>query len=310
MKVFVQNKPHIPGRLKMDEDALIALFCSVDDFCRRFEPELQRILLEQDTSCKRWWTTRESRLNLSEIMTITIFFHSSGYRTFKHYYLYLVMTQLRPFFRDSVSYKRFNKMMSRISLPLFVFQKTVSGHTEGIAYVDSTVLSVCHICRACSHKLFKAIAKKGKSTTGWFYGLKLHLIINHRAEIIAWKLTSGNVDDRKPVPELVQGLFGKVYGDRGYISKDLFDSLFERGIQLVTRLKSTMKNILMDSFDKLALYKRGIIESVNAKLKIGCQIDHHRHRSLSNFLVNLISGLVSYSLDPHKPRIGSLAFKN
>ena len=145
----------------MDEDALIALFCSVDDFCRQFEPELQRILLERDRLFKRWWTTRESRLSLSEIMTITIFFHSFGYRTFKHYYLYLVMTQLRPFFRDGVSYKRFNKMMTKISLPLFVFQKTVSGDTEGIAYVDSTALSVCHICRALVISFSRPSLKRG-----------------------------------------------------------------------------------------------------------------------------------------------------
>lgn len=294
----------------MNEDVLIALFCSVDDFCQQFEPEMQRLLLEQDISNRRWWTTKESRLSLSEIMTIAIFFHSSGYRTFKHYYLYLISAQLKSFFRDCVSYKRFNKIMTKIAFPLFAFQKTLLGKTDGIAFVDSTVLSVCHICRASNHKVFKTIAKKGKSTTGWFYGMKLHLIINHRAEIIAWKLTSGNVDDRKPVPDLVQGLFGKVYGDRGYISKSLFEDLFGRGVQLITRIKSTMKNMLMDTFDKLVLYKRGIIESVNGRLKIGCQIEHHRHRSLSNFLVNLISGLISYCLDPNKPRIGSLIFKN
>jgi hypothetical protein len=271
---------------------------------------MQRLLLEQDISNRRWWTTKESRLSLSEIMTIAIFFHSSGYRTFKHYYLYLISAQLKSFFRDCVSYKRFNKIMTKIAFPLFAFQKTLLGKTDGIAFVDSTVLSVCHICRASNHKVFKTIAKKGKSTTGWFYGMKLHLIINHRAEIIAWKLTSGNVDDRKPVPDLVQGLFGKVYGDRGYISKSLFEDLFGRGVQLITRIKSTMKNMLMDTFDKLVLYKRGIIESVNGRLKIGCQIEHHRHRSLSNFLVNLISGLISYCLDPNKPRIGSLIFKN
>ena len=200
--------------------------------------------------------------------------------------------------------------MTKIALPLFLFQRRLLGKTDGIAFVDSTVLSVCHICRAYHHKLFKAIAKKGKSTTGWFYGMKLHLIINHRAEILAWKLTPGNVDDRKPVPDLVQGLFGKIYGDRGYISKSLFEELFARGIQLITRVKSTMKNILMDSFDKLVLCKRGIIESVNGQLKIGCQIEHHRHRSLANFMTNLISGLVSYCLNPQKPRIGSLEFKN
>lgn len=238
------------------------------------------------------------------------FFHYSGYKTFKEYYLYFVIPQLKSYFRNIVTYKRFNKMMQRISFPLFFFQKCLSEGTEGVAFIDSTILSVCHICRASSHKLFHGIARKGKSTTGWFYGMKLHLIINHKSEIIAWKLTPGNVDDRKLVPDLVQGLFGKLYGDRGYISKDLFERLLAQGIQFVTKLKSNMKNMLMDTFDKLMMRKRRIIESVIGRLKIGCQIEHHRHRSLLNFLVNLISGLVAYSIDPNKPRIGSLKFKN
>lgn len=294
----------------MDEDALIALFCSVDDFCQGFEPEWKQILLEQHTPKGRWWTTRESKLSMSEVLTITIFFHSSGYRTFKHYYLYLVMPFLKPFFPHIVSYSQFVKLMSQLIIPLFVLQKSLSGRTEGIAFIDSTVLSVCHICRASSHRVFKNIAKKGKSTTGWFFGLKLHLVINHKAEIVSWMITPGNVDDRKPVPTLVQGLFGKIFGDRGYIGKELFERLYANGVQLITRLKTKMKNMLMDAFDKLVLYKRGIIESVNSQLKLVCQIDHHRHRSVLNFTTNLIAGLVAYSLNPNKPHIAALDFKN
>jgi len=294
----------------MDEDALIALFCSVDDFCQNFEPEWNRFLLKDSTTSSRWWTTRESKLSLSEILTMAIFFHSSGYRTFKHYYLYLVLPQLKPFFPNIVSYKQFNKMMKQLVLPLYVLQKSLSGRSEGGAFIDSTILSVCHICRASGHKVFKNIAKKRKSTTGWFFGMKLHLVVNHRAEIIEWMLTTGNVDDRNPVPSMAQGLFGKLYGDRGYISKSLFERLYEQGVQLITRLKSNMKNMLMDTFDKMVLYKRGIIECVNNRLKLGCQIEHHRHRSTVNFMTNLISGLVAYSCSPNKPQIAALGFKN
>jgi hypothetical protein len=261
----------------MSEDALIALFCSIDDFCQKFEPEWNRILLEQDMASGRWWATRKSKLILSELITIAVSFHSSGYRTFKHYYLYYVLPHLQPFFSNLVSYRHFNKLMKRLILPLFVLQKSLSGKSEGIAFIDSTILSVCHICRASRNKVFKNIAKKGKSTTGWFFGMKLHLVINHRAEIITWMLTSGNVDDRKPVPSLVQGLFGKVFGDRGYISQELFTRLYAQGVQMITRIKLNMKNMLMDTVDKMVLYKRGIIESVNCKLKQGCQIEHHRH---------------------------------
>ena len=293
----------------MSEDILITVFCAIDDFCQEFEPKWNRILLKQNTSSGRWWATRESKLLLSELMTITVLFHSSGFRTFKQYYLYYVQTALKPFFPNLVSYKHFNKLMKRIIFPLFVLQKSISGKSEGIAFIDSTILSVCHICRASRHKVFKNIAKKGKSTTGWFFGMKLHLVINHRSEIITWMLTPGNVDDRKPVTNLLRNMFGKVFGDRGYLSQNLFESLYEKGVQLITRIRTNMKNALMDTYDKLVLYKRGIIECVNNKLKEGCQIEHHRHRSVFNFMTNLLSGLISYSMSSDKPKIGPLNFK-
>jgi len=294
----------------MLEDTLIAVFCSIDDFCQKFESDWNHILLEQNTLSNRWWTTRESKLVLSEMMTITVFFHSSGFRTFKDYYLFCVEPHLKPYFPNLVSYKYFVKLMKRTIFPLFVLQQSLSSKTEGIAFIDSTILSVCHICRASRHKVFKGIAQKGKSSTGWFFGMKLHLVINHRSEIITWMLTPGNVDDRKPVPFLTQKIFGKIYGDRGYISQNLFDKLYEKGLQLITRIRANMKNVLMDTYDRLVLAKRGIIESVNMKLKLGCQIEHHRHRSVLNFMTNLLSGLVSYSLNPHKPEIGPLYLKN
>jgi hypothetical protein len=140
--------------------------------------------------------------------------------------------------------------------------------------------------------------------------MKLHLVINHRCGIITWMLTPGNVDDRKPVPKPVQDLFGKVYGDRGYISQNLFEELYEKGVQLITRIRANMKNVLMDTYDRLVLAKRGVIESVNMKLNLECQIEHHRHRSVLNFMTNLLAGLVSYSFDPHKPEIKPLHLKN
>jgi hypothetical protein len=147
------------------------------------------------------------------------------------------------------------------------------------------------------------MAKKGKTSTGWFYGFKLHLIINDVGEILAYMLTAGNVDDRVPVPSLSKDLLGKLFGDKGYISQELFFKLYEKGVEIITRLKRNMKNKLMSVVDKILLRKRGIIESVNNKLKSGCQIEHHRHRSHWNFLVNLISGIVAYAYDPYKPCI-------
>lgn len=143
----------------------------------------------------------------------------------------------------------------------------------------------------------------GKTSTGYFFGFKLHLIINHHAEIVAFRLTSGSVDDRIPVPEMTKNMKGKMFADRGYISKKLQKMLIEKGLLLITKIKKNMKNKLMPLWDKLMLRKRGIIESVNNLLKADCQIEHHRHRSKWNFLSNLLSGLGAYCLRKDKPRL-------
>jgi hypothetical protein len=121
--------------------------------------------------------------------------------------------------------------------------------------------------------------------------------------LLALKLTAGNVDDRAPVPELTRGLFAKRFGDKGDISQSLFEPLHERGVQLITRRRRNMKNKLMSLVDKLLLRKRALIESVNDPLKNISQIEHTRHRSGANFLVNLVAGLVAYTDQPKKPSL-------
>jgi hypothetical protein len=237
------------------------------------------------------------------MMTIAIWFHCSKYRTFKDYYLSCVQITLNSFFPKGLSYSRFVSLLKSLSFPLFVLQKSLEKESEGIAFIDSTLLSVCHICRASFHRVFRNIARKGKTSVGWFFGLKLHLVINHRGEIISWMLTPGNVSDLTPVETLCQKLFGKLFGDRAYISQELFKILYEKGLQLITRLRSNMKNRLMDLWDKLILHKRSLVECVISQLKLQCQIDHHRHRSPVNFFVNLMGGLIAYSLKEDKPHL-------
>ncbi|SFJ11200.1 Transposase DDE domain-containing protein [Nitrosomonas sp. Nm34] len=137
----------------------------------------------------------------------------------------------------------------------------------------------------------------------WFYGFKLHLVINDHVELLGVKITAGNVDDRDPVPELTRSLFGKLFGDRGYLSQSLFEQLWEQGVQLVTKVRKNMKNKLLPLFDKLLLRKRSIIETVNDPLKNSSQIEHSRHRSPVNFFVNLIAGLVAYTFREKKPSL-------
>ena len=145
--------------------------------------------------------------------------------------------------------------------------------------------------------------QNGENSVGWFYGFKLHLIVNDEGEILAVQLTAGNVDDRTPVPKLVKDLFGKLYGDKGYISQKLFDLLFASGVQIVTKIRKNMKNKLMPIFDKLMLRKRAIIETIYDQLKNISQIEHTRHRSGFNFLVNIVSALIAYTYQQKKPSL-------
>lgn len=244
-----------------------------------------------------------SRMSLSEVMTIVIAFHGSGFRTFKGFYTRLVLPYWNKAFPNLVSYNRFVELMPWCLMLLCCFLNTCKGEVTGISFIDSTPIEVCHPCRSRSHKVFKHIAGWGKNSMGWHYGFKLHLIINDRGELLAFKLTPGNVDDRKPVPEMAEGIFGKLFGDRGYISQDLFEKLYEQQLQLITRYKKNMKQKLVKLIDKILLRKRALIETVNDQLKNILQIEHSRHRSIWNFLVNLIAGLIAYTYLPHKPSL-------
>jgi hypothetical protein len=284
---------------------LTAIFCDVDEFCKGFEKYCREKSLPKKSGENEFFP--KSKMSLSEIMTITIWFHLSHYRQFKWFYKDYIQGHLKPYFPHTVSYNRFVELMQTALLALTLYMmKFRVGKCTGISIVDSTTLEVCNSRRERSHKVFKGKAQKGKSSTGWFYGFKLHLIINDRGEIISFCLTPGNVDDRNVdvMEHLTKNLFGKLFGDKGYLSSKLFKKLFEKGIFLVTKIKKNMKNVLMDYWDKFLLRKRGLIESVNNLLKQCCQIEHSRHRSQSNFLVNLISGLIAYSFIDKKPSLG------
>jgi DDE family transposase len=279
--------------------SLLELFCDVDDFWQAVSPAWQAQLFAHGKR-KR---LRKAQLNESEIMTIMILFHQSQYRTFKAFYTQYVQKHLQKEFPALVSYNRFVELMPRVLIPLMVYLKQQLGACTGVSFIDSTPLRVCHNRRINRHHVFKEVAARGKSSMGWFYGFKLHLVVNDRGEILAFHLSSGNLDDRKPVPDLTKDLFGKLFADKGYISQPLFELLFQENVQLITSVRQNMKNRLMPLEDKLLLRKRSIIETINDQLKNISQIEHTRHRSVFNFLVNLIAGLIAYCLRPKKPSL-------
>lgn len=283
-------------------NSLVELFVHVDDFCKEFLPNLQEHLLNSGAVKRR----RARSLSISEVMTILIHFHQSQYRNFKAYYHEHVLAHLQGEFPGLVSYTCFVDFMPSVLLPLCAyFQCTCLGECTGVSFIVSTSVDVCLNQRIGLHKVFAGLAGRGRTSTGWFFGFKLQLVINDRGELLNVILTPGNVDDRKPVPRLVRQLFGKVFGDKGYISQALYDLLNQTfGVQLVTKLKSNTKNRLpMPLMDRILLRKRAVVESVIDQLKNISQIEHYRHRSVTSFLVNLLCGLIAYTHQPKKPSL-------
>lgn len=280
-------------------DKITDIFCLADEFCQQFIPFLQQHSIGNKPK-------RPPIMSQSEVITITVLFHLSGFRCFKHFYVYYVQKHMQEEFPRTVSYNRFTELMQSSTLPLAMFVKTCCmGQCTGISFVDSTPLRVCKNKRIKRNKVFKDVAQIGKSSMGWFYGFKLHLVINDKGEVLSFAITQANVDDREPLKnqQLLKGLYGKLFGDKGYISQKLSNLLFVDGIHLITQIRNNMKNTLMSIADKIALRKRSVIETVNDELKNMCQIEHSRHRSIGNFFTNLIAGLIAYAFFPKKPSL-------
>jgi len=280
-------------------DKLVETYCDVDDFCELFIEQWQCTLLENGELKRR----RDCKLSPAEVMTIIIHFHQSHYRDFKNYYLLYVSRQLKAYFPELLSYTRFLGISSSVVVPLCCYLTSKLGKPTGIQFVDSTKIEVCHIMRAKRNQVFADVATHGKGTMGWSFGFKLHLIINHLGEIVSLKLTKGNVDDRQPVPEMADSLFGKLYGDKGYISKALSGELLDKGVELITTIRKNMKKKFISLWDRAILKKRFIIETVNDQLKNISYIEHSRHRSIHGFMLNLLGGLIAYCLKNDKPSL-------
>lgn len=286
------------------KDKVTEIFCIIDEFNKNLEAELDKNLkLEQPSGVKKR-RNRKGRMSESEIMTILICYHFGVFSNFKHYYLFFVREHLDREFPSAVSYNRFVELMPRVFFQMMLFMKLYAfGKCTGITFVDSTMIPVCHTMRRYMNKVFKGIATAGKGTMGWCHGFKLHYMCNDAGDIITFCLTGANVDDRneKVWRVFTKELYGKVFADKGYIKKELFESLFSEGIHLVHGLRANMKNKLMPMWDRIMLRKRYIIECINHLLKDKANIVHSRHRSVHNFIMNLCSALAAYSFFDCKP---------
>ena len=194
---------------------------------------------------------------------------------------------------------------------LQIFKKT-KGRITGISFVDSTKIKVCENIRAKKNKVFKiSKASHEKTSIGWFFGFKLHLIINHKSEIISFKISKGNKDDRCGLEEILPENIGDLYGDKGYLGKSFAQRLFNKGCNLYTNVKKkNMKAKLKSLWHKSMLKKRFIIETVFGIFKEDYDLEHTRYRNVTGFIVNILSSLISYNLKKDKPKLNINEFEN
>jgi len=277
------------------------LFCFVDDFYKGFEPWYKKSLL---TVVKKK-RNRGCKMSLSEIITILIAYHQSGMTCFKYFYLEL-MRNYKNLFTYLVHYDRFIALMNLAFPALVCLLKTLEGTVTEYLFIDATSMAVCHNLREKRHKVFKGLAKKGRTSTGWFFGFKLHFVFNIHGEIVRMQITSGNINDRSPVMDLMKGISAKLIGDKGYISKKLSTELFAQKVTLITKIKKNMKNYLMDLTDKMMLMKRSFVETIFSSIKLLGTLIHHRHRSPINAFTHLFAGLINYQLRTDKPSLHQL----
>ena len=281
------------------ESKVTEIYCMADDFCKEFTLQQEKYMIKDMKTMHR---NKPNRMSDAEIMVILILFHSGGFRCFKHYYKEYVCKHLKHLFPRQVSYNRFVELEKEVLLPMTIFIKRVLlGTCTGISFVDSTPLCVCRNQRILIHKTFEGLAERGRCSMGWFFGFKLHLIINDKGE----NFTPGNVDDREPLEQgkFLKNIKGKLCADKVYIGQALFENLFLNGIQLVTKVKNNMRNSLMSIADRILLRKRALIETANDELKNIAQIEYSRHRSFSNVIANSLSAIAAYCFFEKKPAI-------
>jgi len=279
-------------------ERLTEVFCEVDDFCQAFETQWQSYLLGSGAPPRG----PQPGLSVSEIITLLLVLHSSGFKYLKHFYQGFALPVLRQWFPGMPCYEQFVTLQQRAFVPLMFFLLSRMGKKTGIYYIDSTALPVCDNHRIHRHKTFAGLAERGKTSMGWFFGFKLHLVFNHLNQIVACKLTPGQVHDTQPVPQLTKNLLGKLFGDKGYIGKPLARELLRRGLTFFTRVRKNMKALPLAMADKLLLNARNMAETIIGRIKQFSSLNLPKHRLPLNAFLHLLAAITAYQINPIKPR--------
>ncbi|MDQ5921758.1 MAG: hypothetical protein QG673_1817 [Pseudomonadota bacterium] len=278
---------------------LTELYVEIDDFCRKIVASLNMHLIGTGKTIQ----IDTVGLNLSEILTILVYYHFSRFDCLKHYYLIKMCCNYKKDFPGLPSYNRFVERIKDVAWLAALYLQYRQVKFNGAGYIDSTPLRVCNNKRTNSHKVFKFVATLGKSSMGWFYGFKLHIICDFMGNIIKCRITHGAENDLKAGKIMMKDLVGKIFADKGYIGKKEFFQLLNKGLILVTGIRKNMKNRLLEIWDKILLKKRSLIESVYNIMKNILHLEHSRHRSVINAGVYYITTIIAYTWKPNKPQI-------
>ena len=279
-------------------ERLTEVFCEVDDFCKAFEAQWQTYLLGSEAPPHG----PQAGLAVSEIITLLLVLHSSGCKYLKHFYHDFATPLLRQSFPGMPCYEQFVTVQKRAFVPLMFFLLSCLGKQTGIYYIDSTALPVCDNHRIYRHKTFAGLAARGKTSMGWFFGFKLHLVFNNLNGIVACKLTPGQVHDTKPVAQLTKHLLGKLFGDKGYIGKRPAQELLRRGLTLFTRVRKNMKSLPLSIADKLLLNARNMAETIIGRIKQFSSLNLPKHRLPLNAFLHLAAAITAYQINPIQPK--------
>jgi Transposase DDE domain len=280
-------------------ERLTEVFCEVDDFCQAFEEQRKAYLLGSGASPRG----PKPGLSVSEIITLLLVLHSSRFKYLKNFYQGVAIPMLRPYFPGLPCYEQFVTMQKRALVPLMFFLHSRMGKHTGIYYIDSTSLPVCDNHRTHRHKTFAGLAARGKTSMGWFFGFKLHLVFNNLNEIVACKLSPGQVHDTRPVPQLTKHLLGKLFADKGYIGQKLAQELLGRGLILFTRMRKNMKALPLAMSNKLLLNARNMAETIIGSLKEFSSLNLPRHRLPLNAFLHILAAITAYQINPIKPKL-------
>ena len=286
--------------VQFTENKLIELFIEVDD--------LRKAFIEYQKLTGKYIVKKKlpTQLNGSEVCSILVAYNYSGYKCFEYYYRELILKRYSDYFPDAPCYESFLNYIPKATdlIYLWLLYSVATSKRTGLYFIDSKKLQVCHLRREKSNKVFKGVARKGKTSTGWFFGLKIHLVINNLGQIVGFDLTPGNVADNNQqlLRKLLDQLDGVCVGDKGYLTK-LFSFFYENGLYLMTKPRKNMKKLPVDNTFNLLINKRAVVESTFDILATICDIEHSRHRSPLNASVHIFSALIAYQYLDQKPHV-------